>query len=172
MKRALAFSILLLVLPVFLFAQAQEEPANTSIHTNPQNSNHQSNAVQAASTSTTMNQLDYGRSKVAHSGIGVRDFLSTFVALLFVLFLIAAIAWMLRRSGLAVNNNQSIIRILATTHLSSKEKLVLVEVSGEQILLGVSPGQIEHIITLKEPVVMKNETKQEFSPLLSRLLKK
>lgn len=51
----------------------------------------------------------------------------------------------------APKNNALGIKRLGTFYLSSKERIEVVEISGERILLGVAPGSVTYLTTLKEP---------------------
>ncbi|QOC21195.1 flagellar biosynthetic protein FliO [Wenzhouxiangella sp. AB-CW3] len=72
----------------------------------------------------------------------------TALGLLLVLGLVFALAWAARRSGLAglsTRGNDGPIRLLAQRSLGARERLVLVEVDGRKMLLGVVPGRISRL---------------------------
>lgn len=70
----------------------------------------------------------------------------TFGMLLIVLALLFLVVYGLRRfSAKRGQRGEKRICVLEMHHLSPKEKLVLVEVSGEQILIGVTPQKISKI---------------------------
>jgi flagellar protein FliO/FliZ len=50
-----------------------------------------------------------------------------------------------RQSGISA---RGIIQMLATYHLSPKERIILVDVLGEKILLGITPQNIRCLATL------------------------
>jgi len=50
-----------------------------------------------------------------------------------------------------VNQNGNPIQVLATKHLSHKASLVLVDVLGELILVGLSGGQMTRLSTISDP---------------------
>ncbi|CAD5108356.1 flagellar biosynthetic protein FliO [Zestomonas carbonaria] len=94
------------------------------------------------------------------------------LGLLLVVGLIFLLAWLLRRvQQIAPRGNQA-IRIVASQALGPRDRLVLVEVGGEQILLGVSAGRINTLHVLAEPVSMAaGETAPpEFAQRLMELL--
>lgn len=84
--------------------------------------------------------------------IGMREVITVVFGLLFVLGIIFACAWLMRRfnGGSAVNGRA--IKILAVTPLGAKEKLVLVSVGQQQLLLGVTAQQISTLHELTEPL--------------------
>ncbi len=77
--------------------------------------------------------------------------------LVLVLLLIFALAYIVRKLNLAPSNNGT-VKMLASTPLGAKEKLVLVEVGKQQYLLGVSSQQISLIDKLDDPVEVEVHT--------------
>jgi flagellar protein FliO/FliZ len=69
--------------------------------------------------------------------------LKSFGMLCVVLALLIAVLWLLRRmyhqSG---GGQQGLIQILASSHVAPKERIVLVDVLGEKLLLGITSQQI------------------------------
>lgn len=82
----------------------------------------------------------------AQSGAGADPFgeLSGVVlSLLIVVCAILAAAWVLRRTPLAAANRKSgPLKLVATLPLGPKERLLLVEADGCEVLIGVSPAGI------------------------------
>lgn len=77
--------------------------------------------------------------------------------LIVVLLLIFALAYMVKRLNL-VPSSQGVLKTLAVTPLGQKEKLVLVEVDGQQYLLGVTPHQVNLVDKLSEPVEITTDS--------------
>lgn len=63
-------------------------------------------------------------------------------ALLAVLALVAALGLIAKRFTIGRNAQDEHITVLATTYLGAKERLLLVEVEGEKILLGMNANTI------------------------------
>src|SRR3546814_9466522 len=109
-------------------------------------------------------------------GSGVAGQLAQLVlGLLLVLGLIFFLAWLLRRvqqSGPA--GKGQVIDIVASRALGPRDRLVLVQVGNEQILLGLSPGTITALHVLKEPVQVPAtaQATPEFAQRLLELLGK
>jgi len=76
-----------------------------------------------------------------------------FLGLLLVVGTILALAWLSRRLGGALPGNGKIMKILAVLPLGTREKIVLIEVGGQQLMLGVTPGQINTLQVFTQPVV-------------------
>jgi flagellar protein FliO/FliZ len=73
--------------------------------------------------------------------------------LLVVVALIFASGWLLRRMGGAGLTGNAHMKVIASLALGTRERLVLVEVGGKQILLGVAPGSVREVHYFDETVV-------------------
>jgi flagellar biosynthetic protein FliO len=81
--------------------------------------------------------------------------LKTVAMLLIVLGLLVGILYVMKRFIFAHKRAKGdlFIKVLSTLYLSPKERLEVIEISGEKIVLGVTPGSICFLIRLNE----KNE---------------
>ncbi|MCL1139626.1 flagellar biosynthetic protein FliO [Shewanella pneumatophori] len=77
--------------------------------------------------------------------------------LIVVLVLIFFLAYLVKRFNL-VPSSQGVLKTIAVTPLGQKEKLVLVEVDGQQYLLGVTPNQVSLVDKLAQPVEVASES--------------
>lgn len=94
---------------------------------------------------------------------GLPQLLTVLLSLLLVVALIVALAWLVRRAGIGQGlvGRQGPIKILASQALGARERLVLTEVGGQQVLLGVTTQSIQTLLVLDEPVsVEKNSSSQ------------
>jgi flagellar protein FliO/FliZ len=110
----------------------------------------------------------------ASSGVGGQLTQLVF-GLLFVLGLIFFLAWLLRRVQQAGPAGKGqVIDIIGSRALGPRDRLMLVQVGNEQILLGLSPGTITALHVLKEPVLVPSteKTTPEFAQRLMELLGK
>lgn len=100
--------------------------------------------------------------------------LSVTMALLFIVMLIMAVSWFIRRFGQGVLANTNNMKIVATMPLGTRERVLLVEVGGQQILLGVTATQINTLHVFAEPVIIAPQTQavpvSEFSRKLMAIL--
>ena len=96
------------------------------------------------------------------------------LGLLFVIAMIFALAWALRRVQQIGPRGGQIIKLVASQALGPRERLVLVQVGDEQILLGLTAGRITPLHTLKEPVHVADTqaATPEFAQRLMELLGK
>lgn len=68
------------------------------------------------------------------------------LSLIFVIAFIPACLWLMKRFQFAqMKLGQSDIKIISAQSLGAKEKLMLVEVEGERLLIGVTPQTISHL---------------------------
>ncbi|CAH0132849.1 flagellar biosynthetic protein FliO [Pseudomonas mediterranea] len=97
------------------------------------------------------------------------------LGLLLVLGVIFLLAWLLRRVQQAGPTGKGqVIDIVGSRALGPRDRLVLVQVGNEQILLGLSPGTITALHVLKEPVQVPttDQATPEFAQRLMELLGK
>jgi flagellar protein FliO/FliZ len=110
------------------------------------------------------------------AGISIVGQLTQLVlGLLLVLGLIFFLAWLLRRVQRAGPAGKGqVIELIGSRALGPRDRLVLVQVGSEQILLGLSPGSITALHVLKEPVQVSGTEKAtpEFAQRLMELLGK
>lgn len=74
------------------------------------------------------------------------------LGLVVVVGVILALAWVLRRMNHVQGSVQGRLRILAGLSLGSRERVVLLQVGEEQILLGVAPGRVSRLHVLQQPL--------------------
>ncbi|QVW24887.1 flagellar biosynthetic protein FliO [Pseudomonas hormoni] len=97
------------------------------------------------------------------------------LGLLLVLGLIFFLAWLLRRVQQAGPAGKGqVIELIGSRALGPRDRLMLVQVGNEQILLGLSPGTITALHVLKEPVQVPVTEKAtpEFAQRLMELMGK
>ncbi len=84
--------------------------------------------------------------------IGPGSLFQVVVALALVLAFIGASAWLLRRFGRFSVNGTRALRVVASLPLSTRERVVLLQVGEKQLLLGVSPGRVQTLHVLETPL--------------------
>jgi flagellar protein FliO/FliZ len=82
---------------------------------------------------------------------GLTGLVQVISGLAIVLAAIAAVAWLLRRIGPLGQSAGHLIKVVATLPVSTKERLVLIEIQGEWLLLGVAPGRVSMLHRLDKP---------------------
>ncbi|PMX46002.1 flagellar biosynthetic protein FliO [Pseudomonas sp. FW301-21B01] len=112
---------------------------------------------------------------VAPVGGGVGGQLTQLVlGLLLVVGLIFVLAWLMRRVQNIGPGNAQVIEMIGSRALGPRDRLVLVQVGEEQILLGITPGRITPLHVLKTPVNVdaSQPATPEFAQRLMELLGK
>lgn len=107
------------------------------------------------------------------SGVDVGGQLAKLLlGLLLVIGLIFLLAWLLRRVQQLNPRGAQVIKIISTQALGPRERLVLVQVGSEQVLLGLSAGRITPLHVLEEPVHLPDAepANPEFAQRLMELL--
>jgi flagellar protein FliO/FliZ len=97
------------------------------------------------------------------------------VGLILVLGLILGMAWLLKRLpgvGMGIRPSEH-LRVVSMLSVGAKERVLVIEVGKEQLLIGVSAGGITALHTLPEPlVVAPAPTMPNFAELLAKRLRK
>ena len=92
--------------------------------------------------------------------------------LLLVLGLIFFLAWLLRRVQQAGPAGKGqVIELIGSRALGPRDRLMLVQVGNEQILLGLSPGTITALHVMKEPIEVPTTTDKATPEFAQHLLK-
>jgi len=92
------------------------------------------------------------------------------LGLALVLGVIWAAAWLLRRVAPAGGSSRSPIKLIATQAVGQRERVVLVEIADQWLLLGVAPGQVTALQTLPKASLPDPESRSPLPPQFSRLL--
>ncbi|RXJ72922.1 flagellar biosynthetic protein FliO [Veronia nyctiphanis] len=97
---------------------------------------------------------------------------TTLVSLLLVIGLILALSWIVKRLKMpGLPNGQSGMRVISQLAVGQKERVLVVEVNKEQVMIGVTSQQITLLKTLNEPMDVPPPP-ASFSKHLNQILKK
>ncbi len=88
--------------------------------------------------------------------VGAGSLAQVTLSLLLVLGAVFAAAWLVRRLRGLGGPGADAIRVVAATGLGPKERAVLVQVGGQQLLLGVTSQQVTLLHTLTENLDVNN----------------
>ncbi|MBF0470758.1 MAG: flagellar biosynthetic protein FliO [Gammaproteobacteria bacterium] len=72
--------------------------------------------------------------------------------LLLVVALIFVLAWLFRRISVGGLGGNHPIRVLGGVSVGTRERVILIQVGDEQLLLGVAPGRINTLHQLRQPL--------------------
>lgn len=110
---------------------------------------------------------------LASSGIA-GQLVTLLLGLGLVIGLIFLLAWLMRRVQRIGPQRNQLIKLLSSQALGPRDRLLLVQVGEEQILLGLTPGRITPLHVLKEPVYVADapSATPEFAQRLLELMGK
>ena len=97
------------------------------------------------------------------------------LGLLLVLGLIFFLAWLLRRVQNAAPAANQVIQVVGSRQVGPRDRLLLVQVGNEQILVGHTPGSLTTLHVMAEPVAAPTNARPatpEFAQRLMELLGK
>jgi len=77
----------------------------------------------------------------------------TLVGLVVVILAIYALAWTLKRLNMAGLGQKNAIQVVSALALGTREKAILIDVEGKQLLLGVAPGRVSTLHVFDQAVV-------------------
>ena len=105
------------------------------------------------------------------------DTLGTIVSLglglVAVIAVIYGCAWIIRRMNGMTGMNNNAIKVVSVMAIGTRERIALIEVGGQQILLGVTPSAIRTLHVFDEPVVDSgNASSGEFARRLHTMMGK
>lgn len=101
-------------------------------------------------------------------GIEAADILSLGASMIVVVGLVVLLGWLYSRCRFAGAGGGDVIKIVASRAMGAKERIVLVDIADQQLLLGVTAMQIQTLHTFGEPAV-KAETLVASENFASRL---
>jgi flagellar protein FliO/FliZ len=106
-------------------------------------------------------------------GVSAMNYWQAFAALIFIVILLVALAAAGRYFLGGKGFGQGQIKLLSGLALGPRERIVLIEVEGECLLVGIVPGQIRTLLRMKKSAEdMPSQTGEPPAPAqFSRLLK-
>lgn len=90
----------------------------------------------------------------AGQGLSPVYFVKLGFALILVLAMFVGFAWLMRRFNGYQSSAQGGLQVITGLNLGTREKLVVVQVGEEQLLLGVTPGKIARLHELESQIAM------------------
>lgn len=86
------------------------------------------------------------------TGPSAESLVSMILALLFVVFVIVAIAWFAKKLNLTPMSS-SHFKLVSSMSLGGRERIVIVEIQGEQHAIGVTSQSVNHLFKLEQNIV-------------------
>ncbi|MBS0339475.1 MAG: flagellar biosynthetic protein FliO [Proteobacteria bacterium] len=84
----------------------------------------------------------------ATGAVGAGGLMQAVLGMACVLGLILACAWLARRFGLQRLGGGNVVKVVSSTSVGQRERVVVVEVAGQWLVLGVTPQNINALHTL------------------------
>ena len=98
--------------------------------------------------------LGAGRPAVAPPDpVGAGGMFQVFLGLMLVIGMIVGVAWLTRRFGSFQTDASGALRVIGGLSMGPRERVVLVQVGEQQLLLGVAPGRVSTLHVLAKPLV-------------------
>ena len=85
------------------------------------------------------------------------DLLGIGSSLVAVLFAIVLLGWLYKRSSAFRGGGKGVINILAAQSLGPKERILVVDVAGEQLVLGMTATSVQTLHVLSDPLTKEPE---------------
>lgn len=101
-----------------------------------------------------------------------RHLVNVSLALIGIIGLIFAISWFVKRFAQGTFSANAHIKVLSAMPLGTRERIVLIEAGGQQLLLGITSTSINTLHVFETPVVVENrpENTSDFSRTLMAIL--
>jgi flagellar protein FliO/FliZ len=94
----------------------------------------------------------------AAPGPSAGSLLQTIFALVLVLALLAALAWAAKRYGPRVAGNSANLRMIGALNIGGRERIMVIEVGDQWIVVGASPGRVNALATMPKGDAAANAT--------------
>ena len=104
----------------------------------------------------------------------VIQILISFLAVVIFIFLLA---WLMRKTGRFGSGSGQTIKIISSMSLGMREKIMILNVGGENIVVGIAPGQIRTLHVLNSEIDINKQDEENninrrgFKQLLDKLSK-
>ena len=79
---------------------------------------------------------------------GAGGLLQTILALMLVLGLLAGLAWVMKRFGPRMSGGSANLRVVGALNLGGRERIMVVEVGDQWIVVGAAPGRVNALHTM------------------------
>ncbi|MFK5986312.1 MAG: flagellar biosynthetic protein FliO [Pseudomonadota bacterium] len=93
--------------------------------------------------------------------LGFRELITSAFYLSVIVAFIFFVSWLFKQSGLSPSSKQQLIKVISTVAVGHKEKISLIEVGNQQVLIGISPGNIQKLLVLETPVELHENALNE-----------
>ncbi|WP_411572379.1 flagellar biosynthetic protein FliO [Vibrio sp. TH_r3] len=107
----------------------------------------------------------------ASAAVPQLDLLTTFGSLIFVLAVIFALAWLLKKMRVPAMGNQKGLAVIKQIPVGTRERIAVIKAGDEQFLVGITSQSINLISRLDKPIDEEQVANSQFANQFSQLLK-
>jgi flagellar protein FliO/FliZ len=108
--------------------------------------------------------------KSAPAAVVTTSPLNLILGLLFLVALVLLAAWLVRRMGGVQWPGARALKVVASLPVGARERVVLIEIAGEQMLLGVAPGSVNLLHRFEQPVITAATGGDDFASRIRQVL--
>jgi flagellar protein FliO/FliZ len=102
------------------------------------------------------------------AGPAAGSLLQTIAALCLVLGLLAVLAWFMKRYGPKAQGGSAHVKLVGALNLGGRERIMVVEVGDQWIVVGASPGRVNALATMpRQPGIETQATLHPHQPSAS-----
>ena len=129
----------------------------------------------AAAQSSELSENTIARPEFS-AGLNAESLIQVLIALILVVLIIFALSFVLKKFNMLPGGSSGLIKIVDAISLGSKDRLLLVQVGDDQMLISASPGRISKLHKLTASVVpeqissTENPEKSGFSNILDLVI--
>jgi flagellar protein FliO/FliZ len=111
--------------------------------------------------------------QVLSETIGVSHYFQMFLGLFLIIILIFGLAWLVKRINNFQGSMNCVLKLMSMVSVGQREKIVLIQVGKQQLLIGVAPGKVNTLLVLDELIENKpiSTIKTSFAEKLSSVMK-
>jgi len=96
--------------------------------------------------------------------------LNMVLGLLFLLGLVALAWWFVKRTGGMQWPGARAMKVITALPVGARERVLLIEVGGQQLLIGVAPGRVNLLHRFEEPVVTDTAGGDDFASKIRQVM--
>ena len=91
----------------------------------------------------------------SHTEIGASNYIQMLLGLFFIIAFIFIVAWLIKRMGTMSPSHSNNLKVVAGLNVGQREKIIVLQVMDEQLLVGVTPSNIQLLSKLENPIIDK-----------------
>jgi len=91
----------------------------------------------------------------SHTDIGASNYIQMLLGLFFIIAFIFTVAWLIKRMGTMRPSHSNNLKVVAGLNVGQREKIIVLQVMDQQLLVGVTPSNIQLLSKLENPIIEK-----------------